>query len=79
MAAASGFAVRLIVDGVDDEVKEKTVIGLAAGEDAAITFDEVRFRRGGRTIEATVDSRKVVAESDESNNEMKISVSCRDN
>lgn len=76
-AAAGSFAVRLVVDGEDDEAKEKTVPGLEAGKELEITFDDVRLRRGMRTLEAVVDAKKAVAESNENNNELTVTVDCR--
>lgn len=77
-AAASGFAVRLIVDGEDDEAKEQAVAGLGAGEETEVTFDDVRLRRGMRTLAATVDASNAIAESDEANNELTLTVNCRE-
>ena len=76
--AASGFAVRRVVDGADDQAKEQSVAGLDAGKELEVRFDDVRLRRGMRELRATVDAKKAVAESDEDNNELKITVNCRD-
>ncbi len=69
---------RVDVDGEADEVKEKAVTGLAAGEETEVTFDDVRLRRGRRELTATVDAKEAVAESKEDNNELQASVRCRD-
>jgi hypothetical protein len=77
-AAADGFTVRLIVDGEGDEAKEKSVAGLEAGKELEVQFDDVRLRQGMRELKTAVDAKKAVVESDEDNNEIKLSVNCRD-
>jgi hypothetical protein len=76
-AAAAGFAVRLVIDDEDKDAKEKSVAGLAAGEQAEVMFEDVRLKQGKREIEATVDAKKTIAESDEDNNRATIGVNCR--
>lgn len=78
-ATTTSFVVRLIVDREDNEAKEKSVAGLDAGKELEVTFDDVRLRRGMRDLEAIVDAKKAVAESNEDNNQIKLTVNCRDN
>lgn len=77
-AAATSFAVRVVVDGEEGDAEESTVADLGANASLEVTFDDIRLRRGLRAVTASVDAKKVIAEADEDNNELKISVNCRD-
>jgi hypothetical protein len=74
----TAFAVRLVVDNENDDARERTVQRLESGTELEIRFDDVSLGRGERRLSATVDAKKAIAESDEDNNEMKLTVNCRD-
>jgi hypothetical protein len=73
--AAASHVVRLEVG--DDET-EKTLAALDGGKELDVRFDEVQFKKGQNRVTVTVDAKKTVAESDENNNERKLTVNCRD-
>ncbi len=75
---AAGFVVRVVVDGEDDEAKEKSGLTLDGGKELAVTFDDLRLGKGEHKLTATADAKKAVAESNEDNNELKVSAQCRD-
>jgi subtilase family serine protease len=77
-ADAGEFALRLVVDGDDDETMVKQVAELAAGQEREVRFDNVRLKPGGRQLTATADATQAVAESNENNNEKSVSVTCED-
>jgi len=76
-ADAGSFAVRLVDDGGDDE-QERTVPGLGAGQEREVRFGDVRLKKGERALSTTVDAKEVVAESNEGNNTLKVTVRCSD-
>ncbi len=66
---------------VEDEqggAEEKTVSGLDAKQEREVRFDDVRIKEGRRTLTATVDAGKAVAESDETNNARAVTAFCED-
>jgi CARDB len=73
---AEKFAVRLTVDG--GEVVEETVAGLEAGQEHEVRFDDVRLKKGERTLTVLADAKGAVAESKEDNNERKVTARCQD-
>ncbi len=75
---AGSFAVRLVVDGDDDEAKEKLVADLEAGQEREVRFDDVRLKKGERKLAAIADAKGAVAESKEDDNELKVSARCKD-
>ncbi len=75
-AAAGSFQVRLQVDG--GEAHEASVPGLEAGEEREVRFDDLRLRKGERKLTATADAKGAVAESNEENNERKVTAGCKD-
>jgi len=83
-AAASSFSVNLTArpegndDNADDGISlERTVAALNGGASQDVEFNDVRLNRGLYEIEAIVDARKTVSESDENNNEFKLTVNCQ--
>lgn len=76
--SATRFAVRLVVDNEDDEARERAVPSLEPGKESEVRFDDVPLARGERRLAAMVDAKKAVDESDEGNNELKLTVNCRD-
>jgi hypothetical protein len=74
-AAAAAFVVRLLVD---DDASLKNVPSLDPGKDASVEFGGVQLKKGERKLAATVDPQKLVAESNDDNNELKIPVRCKD-
>jgi hypothetical protein len=76
-AAATNFAVRLIVDGKDNDAEEKTGINANVGQEVNVIFNDVELGPNTDSLAAIVDARKSVDESDENNNELKIAVSCK--
>ena len=77
-AKAGAFVVRLAVDGDDDQVADKPVPGLEAGQEREVRFDGVRLEKGERKLAATADASKTVAESDDGNNALSVSARCKD-
>ena len=73
---AEKFAVRLTVDG--GEAVEETVDGLEAGQEREVRFDDVRLKKGERTLLAIADAKGAVSESNEDNNERKLTARCQD-
>lgn len=73
--AAASHVVRLEVG--DDET-EKTLAALDGGKELDVRFDDVQFKKGQNRVTVMVDAKKTVAESDENNNERKLTVNCRD-
>ncbi|HZO32585.1 MAG TPA: CARDB domain-containing protein [Chloroflexota bacterium] len=73
---AGGFAVRLTVDG--GEPDEESVNGLEAGKEREVKFENVRLKKGDRTLLAVADATKAIAESKEDNNELKVTARCQD-
>jgi subtilase family serine protease len=69
-ADAGNFAVRLVED--------KSVPGLDAGKEREVRFDDVRLKEGKYELSATADAKETVAESDESNNDLKVTARCGD-
>ena len=75
-ADASAFAVRLAVDG--EQVAEQPVTGLEAGQERELRVDDVRLKKGVRTLTAIADAKQTVAETNEDNNERKVTAQCKD-
>jgi hypothetical protein len=73
-AAASAFAVRIAVDG--QEAGVVPVSGLEAGQEREVRFEDVRFKKGERTLTAGADPKGTIVESDETNNERKVTARC---
>ena len=73
---AESFAVRLTVDG--EQVAEQSITGLEAGKEQEVRFDDVRLKKGARTLTALADAKQTVAEADEDNNERKVTAQCKD-
>jgi hypothetical protein len=73
-ANAESVVVRLVVGG--DQVGDET-IGLEAGQEREVRFDDVRLRKGEQKLAVTVDPKGAVAESDEANNERQVTVRCQ--
>jgi len=75
-AAKSGaFAVRLAADG--EQVAERSVNGLEAGQEREVRFDDVRLKKGEHALTAIADPAKAIAESNEDNNELKVTAACK--
>jgi subtilase family serine protease len=43
-----------------------------------VSFDDVRLRKGERTLTATADAKEQVAESGEGNNALSVTARCKD-
>jgi hypothetical protein len=67
------FTVRLSVNGRDVFV---TMGGLQAGEERSVAFSAVPLKKGEQKLTATVDPDGALDESDEDNNELKVSARC---
>lgn len=80
-APATNFFVKLTAkpeDKDDDDVSvEKPVASLNAGSEQEIHFDDVNLKKGFYDLKAAVDSRKSVPESNQDNNEFKLTVNCQ--
>lgn len=81
-AAAMNFIVRILVDPEDDDAEEKSVeksvATLGPGNELDVRFDDVRLKKGEHTLATTVDAKRTIDESTESNNELKVTVKCKD-
>lgn len=77
-ADAGSFAVVLLVDGDQDDGGKETVQSLDRGQQTDVRFDEVRLSKGTHELTAKVDAEGRIAESVETNNELKVSVTCKD-
>ena len=77
-AGAGAFVVRLAVDGEKDQIPDKAVPGLDAGQEREIRFDDVRLKKGEHKLEASADAGKAVAETDEGNNTRTVAARCKD-
>jgi hypothetical protein len=76
---AGDFVVRLVVDGDSGAAKDEEVgDGLDAGQEHEVRFDDVRLRKGERTLTAVADATKGIAESKEDNNELTVTAQCKD-
>jgi subtilase family serine protease len=75
--AATSIAVRLVIDD-DDDGSLRTVSSLDPGKETNVEFNRVELKKGQRQLTAAVDPHKLIAESSEDNNELKISVRCKD-
>lgn len=75
-APAGSSVARLEVD--DDDPVEQAVPTLAAGAEREVKFDDVRLKKGDRVLTVAADAKKSVAESNEDNNELKVTVKCKD-
>ena len=73
-ANAESVVVRLAVGG--DQVGDET-IGLEAGQEREVKFDDVRLKKGEQKLTVTVDPKGAVAESNEDNNERQVTVRCK--
>jgi hypothetical protein len=75
-AGAGSFTVRLAVDG--DPASEVAVDGLQAGRERQVSFNGVSLKKGQHTLQASVDSKNGVVETDEDNNQLSKDVNCKD-
>jgi hypothetical protein len=76
-AVAGAFVVALTVDNPQG-ILEEPVSGLEVGQEHEVRFDDVRLKKGTRTLTATADVKKTVAESDEANNARSVTAACKD-
>jgi hypothetical protein len=74
-AKADGFVVRLSADGASVDV---SVPGLDAGQEREVRFEDVRLKQGKRTLTALADAKGAVAETNEDNNDRKVTAQCTD-
>ena len=72
---AGPFAVRLTVDGED--AGEALTSAFAAGNEWEARFDDVRLKQGERQLRVVVDATGAVAESNEGNNDLKVTAGCQ--
>jgi subtilase family serine protease len=54
------------------------VAALDAGKQVNVAFDDVRLGKGEHKLTATADSKTAVNESKEGNNQMAVTVGCKD-
>jgi hypothetical protein len=73
--AAGTFTVRLSVDGGPS--LEEAVTGLAADQEEQVGFEGVDLKKGSHTLEARVDSKNTVSETDEDNNRLQREINCK--
>ena len=64
--------------GLYDDGSLRTVSSLDPGKETNVEFNRVELKKGQRQLTAAVDPHKLIAESSEDNNELKISVRCKD-
>ena len=72
---AGSFTVGLTADG--DPAGEVTVDQLQAGQERQVTFNKVNLKKGSHSLNARVDSKSGVAETDEDNNRLRIEIDCK--
>lgn len=72
--SAEKFVVRLAADGL--VVAAQTVDVLAAGQSRDVTFEDALLKKGKHQLVATADLTETVAETDEQNNALTITVRC---
>jgi hypothetical protein len=72
---AGSFSMHLVVDGAEADT---TVDALAAGQEREVTFENIEMRKGERTLKAAADPARAIDESDEANNERKLTARCTD-
>jgi len=80
-AKAGDFYVRLVADDDQGGAREEGLAdGLDVGKEVSVTFEGVRLKEGPHTLTATADWRTGtgIAESDETNNTLKVAASCKD-
>jgi subtilase family serine protease len=74
--SAGAFVLRLAVDngqGID-----RSVAGLDSGKEQEVRFEDVRLKKGDRTLTATADAKETIAESNEGNNSLTVTARCTD-
>jgi hypothetical protein len=76
--AAAAFPVQLVVDEETNEMHERSVSALDAGKQQDVLFDDIPLKKGEHRIDATVDAKKALTETNEDNNELKVTVRCRE-
>lgn len=76
-APAVNFAIRLVVDAKENDALEKPVATLNPGQELSVMFGGVQLNSDDHRLLATVDARKSVDESDETNNELQVKVACK--
>ena len=80
---AGAFDVQLVVDPVEKEAFRQlalveSVSGVEAGQEQEVRFEDVRLKKGQRTLAARADFKSTVAESKEDNNALKVTAACKD-
>jgi len=75
-ADAGSFALRLTVDGA--QVAEQAVTGLEVAKEREVRFEDVRLKKGEHTLLAVAVPVNTIAETNEDNNELKVTVRCTD-
>jgi len=76
---AGDFVVRLVVDDAQGAALEQGLdAGLDAGKEVPVTFAGVRLKEGLHSLTATADPTTGIAESDDGNNERKVTARCKD-
>jgi hypothetical protein len=73
--ASDTFGLRLTVDGVD---LDAGVLGLNAGQEREITFNDVQLKKGEHGLKAVADPARAIDETKDNNNELKVSARCAD-
>jgi len=74
-AGAEGFVVRLAVDG--NQAGEASVEAIEAGKEREVRFGDVKLKTGEHQLSATVDAKGEVAEANEENNVVTVTVRCQ--
>jgi hypothetical protein len=77
-ADAAGFALSLLVGDDEDEVVKRSLTALAKGQQREVVFEDVKLKKGSHQLTVLVDVEDKVAESNESNNQLGQTVSCKD-
>jgi hypothetical protein len=75
---AEGFAVRLVVDDAQGDADDQSVNGLEPGKEREVRFGDVRLKKDEHTLTATADAKGTVAESNDKNNDLRVTVRCND-
>lgn len=77
-ADVGAFTVQLVVDDATDAARKQSVSGLAAGQQQEVHFEDVRLKKGERTLTAHAAAASTVATSEADTGEAKVVTRCKE-
>jgi len=77
-ADVGAFTVRLVVDDATDAAREQSASGLAAGRQQEVHFEDVRLKKGERTLTARAAAASTVATSEADTGEATVVTRCKE-